>query len=587
MPDWLQDHRRIGFGASVVVKYSFAARPVAQVTSAILGESMFYTITSWLKSRSLLMVLPLFVLSSCKSTTSAVRAQEPIKGFMIDAARTVEQMDHYFRFIDFCSEWGFNTLIFRLTDDEGSAYRFQSHPELKTQGGALTRSELGALVDFASERGIVLIPEVESFGHTKYITDVEQYESLRDVGDPSIEWANGICPVNDTTFSLLVDLYDEVADVFPSEFMHIGCDETNWGGNPLTQEALKTRSKNEIWSEYVNRLHHYVRSKGKRTIIWGDVPIREENEILDRLDKDIVIMDWNYTVTSVDTVIANARLVLDKGFELIGAPAANWFMWGPRVGQIQLDNMAAFVSAYEKLEDPNILGIAITHWVPSRYTQDSQWDTYALAGSKLNRPADDMEAVLSSFVSRHFGAAWDGNWDRLFSQMYRYAPTYSDLQSVPPDVQGSSMSPWKSDAELLALLDRPDTTANRFTEVADLLRQLRPTVTDNQEDFEDYVLTADCIRHFVWRENAIIKLKWEPDLTGSGLQAVISEIAARDMELRQRLEASWSNGRKGAMPDAHMWDFPAAAAYARSLADSPRDLAVLLNEVLRRRDSAG
>jgi N-acetyl-beta-hexosaminidase len=78
-----------------------------------------------------LLVLPLFVLSSCKSTTVAFRAQEPIRGFMIDAARTVERMDHYYRFIDFCAEWGFNTLIFRLTDDEGSAYQFQSHPELK------------------------------------------------------------------------------------------------------------------------------------------------------------------------------------------------------------------------------------------------------------------------------------------------------------------------------------------------------------------------------------------------------------------------------------------------------------------------
>jgi len=504
---------------------------------------------------------------------------------MIDAARTVEQMDHYFRLIDFCVEWGFNTLIFRLTDDQGSAYQFQSHPELKTHEGALTRTELRELIDFASQRGIDVIPEIESFGHTKYITDVEQSQSLRDVGDPSIEWANGISPVNDTTFSLFVDLYDEVVEVFPSEFLHIGCDETNWGGNPLTQEALETRSKNEIWADYVNRLHRYVDSKGKRTIIWGDVPIREETEILGLLDKDIIIMDWDYGATNSDSVATNARLVLDSGFQLIGAPAANWFMWGPRVGQLQLENMAAFVRAYDQLDDPNILGITITHWVPFRYTQDSQWDTYALAGSMLSRPAEEMDAVLSSFVTRHFGATWNDAWRRLFMQMYLHAPMYSGLQSVFPEMQGSGMSPWKNQAELLDLLNRPDTTFNHFIEVVDLLHQLRSTVTTNQEDFEDYVLTAECLRHFVWRENAIINLQWETELTTPKLRAILSAISARDLELRQRLDANWKRGRRGPMPDTHMWDFPAAARYAGSLAGSPGDLVELLREVQRSNDS--
>ena len=53
-----------------------------------------------------------------------------IKGFMIDAPRLMESINYYRRLIDFCSEWKFNTIVFRLTDDEGCALRFESHPEL-------------------------------------------------------------------------------------------------------------------------------------------------------------------------------------------------------------------------------------------------------------------------------------------------------------------------------------------------------------------------------------------------------------------------------------------------------------------------
>ena len=84
---------------------------------------------------------------------------------MIDAPRGVETMDYYFRLIEFLSNEGINTIIFRLTDDQGAAYLFKSHPELKMSEGALNEEELKQLIRHASEKGILMIPEVESFGH--------------------------------------------------------------------------------------------------------------------------------------------------------------------------------------------------------------------------------------------------------------------------------------------------------------------------------------------------------------------------------------------------------------------------------------
>jgi N-acetyl-beta-hexosaminidase len=77
-----------------------------------------------------------------------------IRGFMIDAPRATESLDYYFRLIDFCHKEQINTIVFRLTDDQGSAYLFTSHPELNMREGAYSAAELKQLIDYARKQGI-------------------------------------------------------------------------------------------------------------------------------------------------------------------------------------------------------------------------------------------------------------------------------------------------------------------------------------------------------------------------------------------------------------------------------------------------
>ncbi len=77
---------------------------------------------------------------------------QPLRGLMLDAARLVESQEYYRRFLDFCAEWSVNAVIFRLTDDQGCALRFRSHPELVTHPNALTPEEAQALASYAAAR---------------------------------------------------------------------------------------------------------------------------------------------------------------------------------------------------------------------------------------------------------------------------------------------------------------------------------------------------------------------------------------------------------------------------------------------------
>ena len=103
-----------------------------------------------------------------------------IRGLMVDAGRVPELLDYYRRVIDFCAEWELNTLHFRLTDDQGSALRFRSVPDLVTHKNAFTPDQLRSLADYAKHHGVDLIPEIESFGHTGYITRSPAYAHLLD-----------------------------------------------------------------------------------------------------------------------------------------------------------------------------------------------------------------------------------------------------------------------------------------------------------------------------------------------------------------------------------------------------------------------
>src|SRR6201995_1522115 len=81
-------------------------------------------------------------------------AQTRIRGIMVDAARVPESLDYYRRVIDFCSDWELNTLQFRLADDQGTALRFSSVPDLVTHPDAFTPDQLKQLVEYGKAHAV-------------------------------------------------------------------------------------------------------------------------------------------------------------------------------------------------------------------------------------------------------------------------------------------------------------------------------------------------------------------------------------------------------------------------------------------------
>ena len=161
----------------------------------------------------------------------------PINGVMIDMVRLTERLEYYQRLIDQCAGWGLNTILLHFTDDQGCAMKFESHPKLASRY-ALSKKQMAELVARADRRGVTLIPEIESFGHTSYITERAGYRHLAD-GPGGRFGFTAICPLHRETLALFGDLYREAAEVFAtSPYIHIGCDEVNFGHSAHSRKLL-------------------------------------------------------------------------------------------------------------------------------------------------------------------------------------------------------------------------------------------------------------------------------------------------------------------------------------------------------------
>lgn len=165
--------------------------------------------------------------------------RKTMRGLMVDAGRVPESMDYYRRVVEFCADWELNTLQFRLADDQGSALRFATVPDLLIHKNAFTPEQLKSLADYAKSHGVDLIPELESFGHTGYITRSPAYAHLLDDSLQGSSEFTGVIPVNPETLQLFEKLYREVAAIFPSIYFHGGCDEVNWEAHRCLAKHLK------------------------------------------------------------------------------------------------------------------------------------------------------------------------------------------------------------------------------------------------------------------------------------------------------------------------------------------------------------
>lgn len=240
------------------------------------------------------------------------------RGAMLDVSRHFFDVDFIKKYLDLLALHKINTFHWHLTDDQGWRIEIKKYPRLTEAGscrngsitgrfpgngndgdkycGYYTQDQIKEIVQYAADRFITVVPEIELPGHSS--AAIAAYPQLScfpdeptkpakrtiwhgDSTGKNVQQAWGVfedvyCP-SEYTFNFLQNVLDEVIALFPSKYIHIGgdeCPKEAWKRSAFCQNLIKEKNlKDEhgLQSYFVQRIEKYLNSKGKAMIGWDEI----------------------------------------------------------------------------------------------------------------------------------------------------------------------------------------------------------------------------------------------------------------------------------------------------------------------------
>lgn len=243
------------------------------------------------------------------------------RGMHLDVARHFFSVSTIKKYIDALAYHKFNRFHWHLTDDQGWRIEIKKYPKLneiaavrketlvgharnkpevldgQTYGGFYTQEEVKEIVQYAADRFITVIPEIEMPGHSQAV--LAAYPELACTAGPfetATKWGvfhDVLCP-KEATFTFLENVLVEVMALFPSKYIHIGgdeCPKTRWEESIFCQNLIKKeglKNEHELQSYFIKRIEKFLNNKGRNIIGW--------DEILDGgLAPNASVMSWRGT----------------------------------------------------------------------------------------------------------------------------------------------------------------------------------------------------------------------------------------------------------------------------------------------------
>ena len=241
------------------------------------------------------------------------------RGLMLDVSRNFFSKEDVKQYIDQMARFKYNTFHWHLTDDNGWRIEIKSLPKLTevgawrvprygqfserakpnpgekaTVGGFYTQEDIKEIIQYAADRNITIVPEVDVPGHS--MAAIAAYPELSCTKDPNTkvnpgssfsEWYgdgkfkmlldNTLNPSDEKVYEFLDKVFTEIAALFPNPYIHVGGDECYkgfWTEDPGCQALMKKmnmKKPEELQSYFMKRVETILKSKGKKLIGWDEI----------------------------------------------------------------------------------------------------------------------------------------------------------------------------------------------------------------------------------------------------------------------------------------------------------------------------
>ncbi len=264
------------------------------------------------------------------------------RGMHLDCSRHFFSVEEVKRYLDIMATHKLNRFHWHLTDDQGWRAEIRKYPKLTEvgafrngtvirkdwgsndgvrYGGYYTQDQMRDIVAYAGKLGIIVIPEVDLPGHM--MGALAGYPELGCTGGPYEVWTTWgisdkvLCPGKEAMFTFLEDVFTELMDIFPSEYIHIGgdeCPKSEWEKCPACQARIKElgikgdghHTAEQFLQSYVTaRVQKFLNDHGRRIIGWDEVLEGE-------LAEGATVMSWRGTEGGIKAAA--------MGFDVIMTP---------------------------------------------------------------------------------------------------------------------------------------------------------------------------------------------------------------------------------------------------------------------------
>ena len=217
------------------------------------------------------------------------------RGVMLDISRDrVPTMETLYQLIDLLAEWKINQ--FQLYTEHTFAYR--NHKTVWEKASPMTGEQIMQLDAYCRERFIDLVPNQNSFGHMGRWLKHKRYNHLAEAPkgcDTVWGWMEpfSLCPDDPGSIELISELFDELLSHFSAKMVNVGCDETVDLGEGRSMEICLQRGKGVVYLDFLLKIYEQAKKHDCTMQFWGDI-ILHHPELISRLPKDIIVMEWGY-----------------------------------------------------------------------------------------------------------------------------------------------------------------------------------------------------------------------------------------------------------------------------------------------------
>ncbi len=148
--------------------------------------------------------------------------------------------------------------------------QYTGHPLMAPPGGTITQDQARELVAYAAQYHVIIIPEQEAFGHLHYLLNWEQYAQLAETPHGHV-----LAPGQPDSIKLTHDMFQELAGIYPSPFLHLGADETVELGKGQTKPAVDAQGLGTVYLDFMQKIVTDLQPLHRKLLFWGDIAYKE------------------------------------------------------------------------------------------------------------------------------------------------------------------------------------------------------------------------------------------------------------------------------------------------------------------------